>query len=131
MLEQLPAAVERKVNRRAVTLATSPILSACRAECPVDKGDLQKSLIKKITNAGKRSDGIVGADAAYVSADGTLPSNIDHLVHYGHVTPGGRVVEPNPFLQRGWDASIAQARAKYETVLAEGVEEEALKLGGG
>ena len=38
---------------------------------------------------------------------------------------------PNPFLQRGWDSSIATAQEKLQTSIGEGIEKEAAKLGGG
>lgn len=146
MLRELPGRVATKTNRRAVDLATTPILNAVREQCPVDEGDLRKAQIKKVYNRGMRANGIVGADANYVgqagrkltgeakaSAEGEvkIPAKYDHLVAYGHVTPGGETTAPNPYIQRGWDASVGGALAKYESELAAGVEAEALKLGGG
>jgi hypothetical protein len=146
MLRELPGRVANKVNRRAVNVATTPILQAVKDECPVDEGDLRKSQIKKVTSRGTQANGIVGADANYTaqggkrltkeeraSATGELkvPAKYDHLVAYGHVTPGGATTTPNPYIQRGWDESIGPAQAKYETELGRGVEAEAVKLGGG
>ena len=71
MLRELPKAPARKVNRAAVTKATTPLLNACKDACPVDHDDLRRSLIKKITNEGMRANGIVGADENYVASAGT------------------------------------------------------------
>lgn len=119
----------RKANRRAVNLATQIILDAARSNCPSDKGDLKAAMIKKITNRGYHANGIVGADAEYVSENGDKPSHYDHLVEYGHQTPEGKTIPPHPYLRPAWDESIAAAQAKYAEVLAEEIEK-AAKQGG-
>lgn len=128
MLKELPKSVESKINRRAVNLATTPILQEAKAECPVDEGDLRKSIIKKVTSKKGVADGIVGSDAAYVGENGKLAYKYDHLVHDGHATEDGGSVPANPYLQRAWDNSIGTARTKHEQELASGIESEAAKL---
>lgn len=118
-----------KILRRAVNLATTPILQAARQECPVDQGDLRRAQTKKVSGKRLTYNGIVGADANYVGEDGSKPSHYDHLVEDGHVAPDGTVVPPTGYLRRAWDQSIATAQAKYETTLAEGIEKEVLKAG--
>ena len=130
LLTQLPGRVATKVNRRAVNLATTPILRACKAQAPVDKGNLRAAMVKKVVSRKARASGIVGADAGYVGEHGEQPVRYDHLVEYGHVTPAGTTTTPNPFLQRGWDESIAGATEMFKQTMAEGVEAEAKKLGG-
>ena len=130
ILTQLPGRVATRVNRRAVNLATTPILRASKAEAPVDKGNLRAALIKKVVSRKMRASGIVGADAAYVGGNGEQPVRYDHLVEYGHVTADGTVTTPDPFLQRGWDESIGGATDLYRQTMAEGIEAEAKNLGG-
>jgi HK97 gp10 family phage protein len=142
------------INRRAINLATTPILQAVKAACPVEHGDLKKSMIKKVWNRGEVADGIVGADTSYVvgaasgeklqlgatkkesnaiiaaaSEDGGVirPSKYDHLVEFGHATKGGGQVAAQPFMRNGWDSSISEARAKYEEELKNGLEKAAEK----
>ena len=96
MLRELPKAVERKVNRRAVNLATTPILNAVKSETPVygestdskpqkrdahgrfltvkpgserHGGDLKAAQAKKVYSRGARANGIVGADADYTGEE--------------------------------------------------------------
>jgi HK97 gp10 family phage protein len=135
-----------KVERRAVNLATTPIVQAVKASCPDGEGDLAKSIAKKVTGKGFTVDGIVGADADYVSQEGTKlkrveakaaiaageedlkrPSHYDHLVEFGHKDADGGSVAPHPFLRPGWDASIDAAKRRYNAALAEGIEKEAMK----
>lgn len=148
LLRDLPGRVANRVNRRAVDLATTPILQAVKDECPVDEGDLLKAQIKKVYSRGMQANGIVGADANYtgqggkrlgkderaaalnMGSDVKIPSKYDHLVTYGHVTPDGTTTTPNPYLQRAWAESVGGALAKYESQVASGVESEAAKLGG-
>ena len=75
------------INRAAVNKAGTPALQEAKANCPVDKGDLKKSLVKKTTNKGPRSQAKIGADADYVDGNGEKPSHYDHLVENGRVTP--------------------------------------------
>lgn len=150
MLQELPRRPATAANRRAVALATTPILQAVKSECPVDQGDLRRAQTKKITSRGGRANGIVGADANYTAAAGTggkltkdeaaahkagggelkVPSKYDHLVAFGHATRGGGQTTPNPYIQRGWDESIGTAQAKFEAELAAGIEQAAARLGG-
>jgi hypothetical protein len=119
------------VNRRAVNLATSPVLAAIKGTVPVDKGNLKAALKKKITSRKMRATGLVGADASYVGPNGEQPFRYDHLVEFGHVDPDGTVVPPNPYMRAGWDAAEATARETYQAELADGIETEAKKLAGG
>jgi hypothetical protein len=135
LLRQLPGRIESKVNRRACNLAATPLLSAVKSECPVDEGDLKRSQITKVTNAGGVANAIVGADESYLATDEEggqrkRPSKYDHLVIFGFQTEGGGHVAGNNYLQRGYDDGIGDARARYESVLADGVQSEAAKLGG-
>lgn len=114
-----------KVMRRAVNLATTPILQSARAECPVDQGDLRRSQTKKVTGTKLSYNGIVGADANYIGADGKKPSHYDHLVEDGYTAHDGTAVPPTGYLRRAWDESIGEAQSKYETALADGIEKEA------
>jgi HK97 gp10 family phage protein len=115
------------INRRAVNLATSPIVRAAKRNCPVDKGDLRKSQTKKVYNRGSNAMGIVGADADYIGEDGQKPSHYDHLIEFGHETKDGKHVPANPYLRTAWEESINEAQRIYGEEVAAGIEKAALK----
>ena len=119
----------RKANRRAVNLATTELLDAARSNCPEDKGDLKAALTKKVYGKGFQINGIVGADAEYVAANGDKPSHYDHLVEFGHQEHGGNTVPPHPFLRPAWDEAQGEAQARYAEVLTEEIEKAAAKGG--
>lgn len=147
-LEKFGDRVQKRVQRRAVNLAMTPILQSARAFAPALDGTLKRAMAKKVYTAGAgRVGGIVGADESVVrvkstgkiargeaakaaSAGGDVaakPSNYDHLVEFGHVNADGSETPAHPFLRPAWDSSIGQARAKYESELATGIEREAMK----
>jgi HK97 gp10 family phage protein len=123
ILQELNSKVAKQVNRRAVNLATTPILQAVKQNVPVDKGDLKKAQTKKITSKGGQANGIVGADADYVSEDGSRPAHYDHIIEYGHIAQDGKHVPANPYMRTAWDSSIEQAREIHEKALQEGIDQ--------
>ncbi len=131
LLTQLPGRVASKVNRAAVTKATTPILNAVKGRVPVASGLLRKSMVKKVTNRKTKAKGIIGASSKVTGPNGEQPFRYDHLVEFGHVAPDGTVVPPNPFMREGWEQSEATARTMYAAAMADGIEAEARKLGGG
>ena len=130
LLRELPGRVANKVNRQAVTKATTPVLAAVKSAAPVDKGNLRRAMIKKVYSRKGRTNGLMGANANFVGPDGEQPFRYDHLVEYGHVAPDGTVTPPNPYMRAGWDASVSIAAETYREQMAAGIDAEAKKLGG-
>lgn len=117
--------VAKKVQRKAIRAGTNPLLVDAKANVPVDKGDLKRSLTKKIIVNNYRCQGIVGADSDYVGEDGSKPAHYDHLVEYGHADPDGTVTPPHPFMRTTADEAMGEAQEKYAEKLAEEIEKEA------
>ena len=115
------------INRAAVNKAGTPALQEAKANCPVDKGDLKKSLVKKTTNKGPRSQAKIGADADYVDGNGEKPSHYDHLVENGRVTPDGIHVPAQPFMRNAGDSTLGEAERIYGAEIAAGIDKAAGK----
>jgi HK97 gp10 family phage protein len=136
-LKALGPRIANRVARRAVNLATTPILQAAREHAPITDeqskipGLLKRAQAKKISGHGLRYNGIVGADAdvsATNEAGKTMyPVFYDHLVEMGHLGPDGVEVPAHPYLRPAWEESIGTARAIHERELAAGIEREAAK----
>jgi HK97 gp10 family phage protein len=113
---------QKVVLRKCARAGIAPVVKAEKANCPVDKGDLKKSIDRKIGGQGFRISALAGADIDYVGGDGQRPGKYDHLVIRGHVTENGTVVQPNDFITRAANQSLPQAEARYTEKLKEEIE---------
>ncbi len=129
-LRRLERSGARRALRNATRAGTAVILKAVRKEVPTDEGLLKKAQTSKIIGRGMNMGGIVGADVAKLAsdaaADASRPTNIDHLVNFGHVAPDGKIIPPNGYMQRATSAMPA-AESRFVEVLAAGIEREAMR----
>ena len=112
--------------RKAARAGIGPIVKAEKANCPVDKGALKRSLDRKITGHDYRISAIAGADINYTEGD-ERPGRYDHLVIRGHATEDGGMVQPNDFISRAAEQAGADSQAKYVEKLQSEIEKIALK----
>jgi HK97 gp10 family phage protein len=118
-LDQLAKKDARKALRAATRAGTAALLKGVKREVPVDEGDLKRAQTSKVTGRGSNLNGIVGADVAKLK-DGESkgrPSNIDHLVEFGHVATDGTFVPPSGYVRRGSAQSLPTAQQKFASVL--------------
>jgi HK97 gp10 family phage protein len=129
-LEALASQSKQKtILRKAARAGIAPVVKAEKAECPVDEGNLKRSLDRKIGGKGFKISAIAGADINYVGDDGKRPGKYDHLVVRGHVAEDGTVVPPNDFISRAGEQSRGQAEAKYTEKLMTEIEKLATQGG--
>lgn len=129
------SSLERRGAKRALRKATSAaatvLTRAVKASVPVDQGLLKKAQDSKTVQRGYLMSAIIGANVARLktdsAADPTRPTNIDHLVEFGHVAPDGSVVPPDSYMRRAADSAMPAAEARYVSKLAEEIEREMRK----
>ena len=130
-IEALTKTGAKRVLRKATRAAVAVLAKAVKAETPKDDGNLRRAQGSRVSGKGFSMRGVVGADVDKLKADNAqdknYPTNIDHLVNFGHVTPDGRFVAPNGYMQRGAAAGMPAAEAKYVTALGAGIEQEAAR----
>ena len=119
--------IAKRVLRKAIRAGVKPILSAARANVPVESGALKKSLANKVKVNKSAAYGLVGPATDYVGENGQRPSKYAHLVEYGHVSKTGQVIPPHPFIRTTADESLSGARDAYAEKLAAEIEAEASK----
>lgn len=116
----------KKVARQAVSASATIVLKAVRRRTPQDEGVLRKAMRKKVYSKGWDHNAVVGADVDEMR-DGDRPTNVDHLLEYGHVADGTRV-PAQPFVRPAADESLPEARREYERRLKSNITCEARKL---
>jgi HK97 gp10 family phage protein len=124
--------VQRSVLRSAVSVASTPISRAAKANAPRESGLLKKSLGKKVvTNKEKQSVSAIIGPRRNVSGmhKGKLrkPSRYAHLVEKGFIDAAGRFHPPQAFLQPAYDQTQAQVLGVMRDKLATGVAKEAAR----
>lgn len=131
-LRTLGDKVQRRVTRKAVNAAATPVLKAARAKAPKQSGLLKKAMGKKVATNKKTGDivGIVGArkqiEGEY-QGEKRKPSRYSHLVEKGFIDSSGKFVPPSPFLFPALDETEGQALDILRDKFAEGVIREAAK----
>ncbi len=107
----LPAQVQQRSVRKAVSFALTPLLRSVKAEAPENTGALKESMRKK-TKVYKGKGvvmGMVGPDKSFIRyyrGQKQVPANYIQPLTYGHIirnTKGGPVigtVRPNRFMMR-------------------------------
>ena len=106
----------RKIFRKTVNAAATPVVKAVREAWPKDTGFSAKSVTKKIFAKPAGYTAVIGVDkAARSEAHGHphVPSKIDHLVELGYTLPDGTVVPAKAPLRRGFEAGEAAANAQF------------------
>jgi HK97 gp10 family phage protein len=128
----LPTKVANKVLRQALRPAAKIVLEQAKKEVPVVTGALKKSLKVR---AGKRRKGSV--KVLVQTAEGFFKGKTYYggFVHFGHrigsrrLGDSRKLVPPNPFVSRAFEAKSNEALATTERLIAEGVERESLGKG--
>lgn len=157
VLRQLPDKVQRKVVRKALTKAATPILSDARKRVPVGDGlnpdgstrkNLKKNLVKTAMKVAKGNKAVAYVVAgpraretphAWLVHNGTAPHQIileNPLILGNTFLPAGTVInhpgtEPVPFLAQAVNVAGPQSQKIVRDELAVGIEKEAALLAGG
>ena len=123
-LDDMPDRISRRVRKKALNFAATPITRAIRQETPRGPtGNLRKSVGKNVKTYGEDFGlAIIGPRIS-----GGYRGFHGHLVHDGHVARDGSFVPGNPFLKRGAQRGRSEALARLQAKLAEGIEKEAKK----
>ena len=120
----LPAAVVRRINRRASSQAITPVLKSAKAKVPKRKGLLKKSLGRK-QKSYPRNDvvySMVGPRKGFKDEEGNNPVNYAHLVE-----KGTKYAKAQPFLRPAMEENRAKVTSIYKNAMAAGINKEALK----
>jgi hypothetical protein len=132
-LLKLEKKAARTALRKATNAGTAVLLDAVKQTVPREHGIVAKMMDKKTSAKRMTAFGVVGANVAKLEAadgaegDAHRPSNIDHLLEEGHVTPDGTLVPPTGFMRRAADSSKATA----ERVFLDTLESEITKAASG
>lgn len=118
-IERLEKKDAKNAMRAAIRAGTAIILKAVKAATPVDEGVLRRMQTSKVKLRGLGGFGVVGADVAKLRGDAKRPSNIDHLVEYGHTTPEGKVVPPSGYMRKASEQAMPAAEAAFIAKLKE------------
>lgn len=129
-LKKLPAKVQRKVTRQAVSAGATPITKEMRRRAPVATGATQLSIRRK-TKTDKKTGtifAIIGADTRVrqTTPREHVPARIVHILEKGSIRMAAR-----PFMRPAFEAKQSEAEAKIRAKLGQGIEREAAKLKGG
>ena len=125
LLKDYGPKIAKPAIRKAVRAGGTILKAAVKAEVNVEHGDLKKAQDVVVRNRGYRFTAVVGADVAKLQEkhgqDHTYPTNIDHLVEFGHMNPDGSFTPPSGYMRRAATAMPA-AQAKAESVLKAAIE---------
>jgi len=121
--KRLGVSVQKRVVRRPLTAALSPIVKAAKREAPKVSKALSKSIGKKVRTYKGAVWGAVGprTDERYtVEYEGRprVPANYAHLVEFGTLHSA-----PKPFLRRALDEN----RTRVMRIQSEGIKKNILK----
>ena len=134
-LERLERRGAKAVVRKAARAGGTVLLRGVRSSVPVNEGLVKKMMALKVSNRGLSATSIVGADVARLQNAANAPeespehrpSNIDHLLEYGHVNRDGSFTPPTGFMRYAADATMPAAEAAYTSKLASEIEREAMR----
>lgn len=146
MLKQLPGRVAGRVAANALRAGARIIRDETKIQVPVLTGELQRS-IKVITGRAERRDarivhvGVFGKESglAHIIEFGTGPRIAKDPDGFMTFVVNGQFVRKRavaalparPFLRPAADSKVGEALNRIGDVLGDGIEKEALKLGGG
>jgi HK97 gp10 family phage protein len=126
--KKLSSTVQRRVVRRPLTAALTPINKAAKREAPKDTKALSKSIGKRVKVYRGGVFGAVGprTDERYTVTDDRgrrrVPSRYAHLVEFGT-----RNRAPNAFLRRAFDENKSRALRIQSEGIRKNIEKEATK----
>lgn len=141
-LDRVTGSAARRITRAAVKAGGNVLLRAIKPATPKDQGVLRRAQTVKLS--GKRrtnARAVVGAEVTKMTV-GTgrkstserskgaeivkqiRPSNLDWLVEYGHVTPGGIFVPPSGRLRQTAEQAMPRAQEAAVARLREELEQE-------
>lgn len=124
-LDQLKRSVRNRILRKAVTAAAGIVVNAAKAACPVETGQLRKSIGKRIKTYRRTGVvvGIVGPRTGFKNATtGRNPTKYSHLVEFGSATSAAK-----PFLRPAFDGNQSACLQKMAEVIEQELEQEARK----
>lgn len=130
MFHNLPDKVQRRVIRKAVNAAATPVTKQLRRNLPKDTGALKRAVAKKtITNHDKTLiTGLVGVNRKKEYA-GKKGGRYFHLVENGHITADGKFVPGKWALKRAFESTKSQREKQFGTKMGKEIEKEAKKMG--
>ena len=118
--------VLKRVVRKAVNAAATPVVKAVRKEWPQDSGLSAQSVTKKVVSTRAGYVAVIGIDAK-ARNETHVPSKIDHLIELGWQTPEGTSVPAIAPLRKGFEKAHAAAEAKFASKVAQEIDREASK----
>jgi HK97 gp10 family phage protein len=124
-----------KIARRALQMASTPILKTAKRLAPKETGLLRKSIGRRLKTYRRTGTVFVMIGPRYGFKQlVTLASGKQHLrnpIKYAHLVELGTAnAPPHPFLRPAWDAHKAQAEATIRRIVLEEITAEAAKGGG-
>lgn len=129
LLGDLPEKVQRKVMRKAMSAAATPIVKAARAKAAKRYGLLKKSLSKKVkAYKSGTTVAVIGPRSdlkAVIKGKLYRPSKIAHLIERGKINRNGTVTPPSPFLRPAYEQKEVESLDVLGKTLGEGIEREA------
>lgn len=130
-LSKLGGRVAKRVLRKAMNAAATPVVKAARGNVSVRSGLLKKSIGKTVRVKGTRAGARVGARTNVAASDDAgnkvEPWRYAHLVELGHIDENGQHVPAKPFLRPAAEQTKGQAADVLSDKLAEGVLREATR----
>jgi HK97 gp10 family phage protein len=138
---ELPAVIGRKVARDSLRAGFAPVLAAIRATTPVRSGFLASSERLKVGRGdfpGRYSIGATASRATFArrmlsqgrrsmaaQALASGKASDRYRVFYARFVESGHGdVAANPFMKRGFDATVDKAGQTIEQVLGDGIAEQ-------
>jgi hypothetical protein len=106
-------------QRKAAAAGGRAMAKVIRPEVPKDEGVTRKATTFKTVGRGRNAGAIAGADMAKLTEGEARPSNVDHLLEYGHVTPEGIFVPPSGYFRRTAPQATAAGEAAYIAKLSD------------
>lgn len=125
----------KRVVRKSARAGGTVLLRGVREATPRNEGLVRKMMALKVSNRGLSATSIVGADVERLQNAANAPdespefrpSNIDHLLEYGHVSPNGHFTPPTGFMRYAAEVAMPAAERAYSEKAAAEIEAEASK----
>jgi len=143
VFRELPDRIGRRVLRKAVSKAATPIVRAAKSKAPTSKQSgrnddsgqkLFKKSLGKVVRTYKSSRSVVAIIGSRRAEQFKGRANIAHLLEKGHkIVRGGETkgfVEARRFLGPAFDEQKGRSMRILETEIGAGIETEAAKLAG-
>ena len=113
-LAELDIKALQKIARKATSKAMTPVAREVRRRAPREEGVLRKSIGKR-TKVSKKSgsvSSVVGPKGSNYLAKNGRPSNLPHLLEFGH-----KGAPPNPFMRAAFESKRKEAERVFISVL--------------